>query len=162
MLRTLVQERRRQSDLAERHDVLSMLLLTRDEAGNGLSDEDIFDELITAVVAGHETTATALAWVFERVLCHPEVERKLRDESESVPLRQVDKLPLLDATIKETLRQRPPLPLVERTLTRSWSTGTQTLPAGVLVAPCLYLTQMRPELYEEPSRFRPERWIAAR
>lgn len=160
MIAEVVAQRRASAKLGDRGDVLSTLLSATAKGGT-LSDEAIDDELITAVVAGHETTATALAWAFERILCHPEVEARLRDELQHADTEDILRAPLLDATIKEALRQRPPLPLFARGLGEAWQLRDYTLPAGVIVAPCMVLTHMRPDLHEDPECFRPDRWLDA-
>jgi cytochrome P450 len=144
-----IRERRSAPDLAERDDVLSMLLQARYEDGSGMSDEELRDELMTLLVAGHETTATALSWAVERLVRHPEKLERLASGDEEY----------LDAVVKETLRLRPVLPLVLRRLTEPMEIGGRELPAGVAVAPCIYLMHRRPDVYPEPTRFRPERFL---
>lgn len=158
LLDQLIASRRRTPNLEPRSDILSSLLLARDEDGVGLSDEEIHDELITAVVAGHETTATALSWAFERILVHPSVEARLRGELDGLADDALDHSPFLDCVISEVLRQRPPFPLAARAVCAPWSLGAWELPAGVIVAPSFYLTHKRPDLFEHPERFEPERW----
>jgi cytochrome P450 family 135 len=137
----------------ERDDVLSLLLQARYEDGVGISDEDLRDQLVTLLIAGHETTATALAWAFERLLHTPaafeRVREKLADGDEAY----------LDAVCRETLRLRPVLPLVGRRLLEPMQIGGWTLPAGTKVAPCIHLIHRRPDIYPEPERFRPERFL---
>jgi cytochrome P450 family 135 len=144
-----IRERRSAPDLAERDDVLSMLLQARYEDGGGMSDEELRDELMTLLVAGHETTATALSWAIERLVRQPEKLERLASGDEDY----------LDAVCKETLRLRPVLPIVLRRLTEPMEIGGRELPAGVAVAPCIYLMHRRPDVYPEPRRFRPERFI---
>jgi len=144
-----IRERRSAPDLAERDDVLSMLLQARYEDGSGMSDKELRDELMTLLVAGHETTATALSWAVERLVRHPEKLERLASGDEEY----------LDAVVKETLRLRPVLPIVLRRLTEPLEIGGRELPAGVAVAPCIYLMHRRPDVYPEPTRFRPERFL---
>jgi cytochrome P450 len=139
--------------LEERDDVLSLLLQARHEDGRPMSDEELRDELMTLLVAGHETTATALAWAIEALARHPHVLVRLRDEID----RGEDAY--LDAVVKETLRLRPVVALVLRRLTEPMEIGGRTLPAGVSVAPCIYLLHRRPDLYPDPRAFRPERFL---
>jgi cytochrome P450 family 135 len=134
-------------------DILSLLLAARDEDGNALTDEELRDELMTLVVAGHETTATGLAWALERLVRHPEVLARLREE-------QADGgSDYLDAVIKETLRLRPVVPGVIRRLQRPLTIGGMDLPAGVHIAPSIYLIHRRPDVYPDPEAFRPERFL---
>jgi cytochrome P450 len=164
----LVAERRHAPDLAARKDVLSLLLSARDEAGQPMSDEEVHDELLTMLVAGHETTATALAWTFERLVSEPSVLARARAEVEEAGRggppdpAALAKLEYVDAIVKETLRLRPIVPVVGRVLSAPFTLAGYTLPAGTSVWPCLYLAQRRPEIYPEPERFFPDRWLGAR
>jgi cytochrome P450 len=144
-----IRRRRGAPDLAERDDVLSMLLQARYEDGHAMSDQELRDELMTLLVAGHETPATALAWAIERLVRHPEKLDRLASGDEDY----------LDAVVKETLRLRPVLPIVVRRLTEPMEIGGRELPAGVSVAPCIYLMHRRADVYPEPRRFRPERFL---
>ena len=148
-----ISERRRAEDLSEREDVLSMLLLARHEDGSPMSDAEIRDELLTLLVAGHETTATALSWAMERLTRHPEKLERLRDEVEA------GEEDYLTATIQETLRLRPVIVLVVRKLTEPVELGGYRLPAGAGVTPCIHLIHRDPEIYPEPERFLPERFL---
>jgi cytochrome P450 family 135 len=143
----------RRADPSGRDDVLSLLLAARDEDGHALSDEELRDELMTLLVAGHETTATALAWTLERLARHP-------DALASVVAEQgAGGTDLLDATIKETLRLRPVVPAVVRQLQAPMTFGGWDLPAGVHIGPSIYLLHRRPDLYSDPLAFRPERFL---
>jgi cytochrome P450 family 135 len=148
-----IRRRRGVTDLAEREDILSLLVQARDEDGSPMTDEELRDELMTLLVAGHETTATALAWAFELLLKNPDALAKL--EGELIEGGEE----YLDAMIKETLRLRPVLPVVGRTLSEDVTLGGYDLPAGTMVAPCIYLTHRRPDVYPEPERFKPERFV---
>ncbi len=148
-----IRERRAAPDLAERDDVLSMLLQARHEDGSEMSDEQLRDQLMTLLVAGHETTASSLAWAVERLVRNPPVLARLRDEVEAGDDEYVD------AVCKETLRLRPILALVLRRLTEPMEIGGRLLPAGANIAPCIYLVHRRPDIYPEPYAFRPERFI---
>jgi cytochrome P450 len=139
--------------LEERDDVLSLLLQARHEDGRPMSDKELRDELMTLLVAGHETTATALAWALEALARHPRVLARLREEVD----RGEDAY--IDAVVKETLRLRPVVALVLRRLTAPMEIGGRMLPAGVSVAPCIYLLHRRPDVYPEPRTFRPERFL---
>ena len=146
-------------------DVLSMLIAARDEAGNPMTDAELHDEMITLLVAGHETTATALAWAFHRILAHPAVLERLQAELAGVVggtglgPEHVARLEYLDATVKETLRLNPILPLVGRVLQSPLRIGDVDLPAGVVAAPCIYLAHRRADVWSEPTRFQPERFL---
>ena len=156
--------RRAASGGPERHDILSMLLRARHEDGQPMSDHELRDELMTLLVAGHETTATALAWTFQLVLAHPEVRAKIEAELEAagvappIDAARLAHLDGLDAAVKESLRLRPILPIVVRLTKGPVTINGRTFPAGVRLAPCIYLTQRRPELYPDPEVFRPERF----
>ncbi len=152
--------RRRALPTAGRHDVLSLLIAARDEDGQPLSDQALRDELVTMLVAGHETTATSLAWAVHHVLAHPEVRARLEAELATPrPPQEVARLPYLDAVCRETLRLTPIVPIVGRRLTRPLRVGNLDLPAGVVAAPCIVLAHRRPERWPEPEQFRPERFL---
>jgi cytochrome P450 family 135 len=148
-----IRSRRRAPDLAERDDVLSLLLQARHDDGSEMSDKELRDELMTLLVAGHETSATALAWALDALTHHPHVLERLRDEIDSGDDAY------LEAVVKETLRLRPVIALVLRRLTEPMEIGGRMLPAGVTVAPCIYLLHRRPDVYDEPRAFRPERFL---
>jgi cytochrome P450 len=148
-----IAERRRAGDLAERDDILSMLVAAEHEDGSPMSDAEIRDELLTLLVAGHETTATALSWAVERLVRHPEKLERLRAEV----LAGEDAY--LTATIQETLRLRPVIVLVIRKLTEPVEIGGYELPAGARVTPSIHLVHRDPETYPEPDRFLPERFL---
>jgi cytochrome P450 len=146
--------RRQATDIEQREDVLSILLQAHDEDGRPMTDQELRDELMTLLVAGHETTATTLAWAFDLLLRHPAELERLNAEIEAG-----EGTDYLDAVIKETLRIRPVLPGVVRVLTAPVQLNGFELPAGVRVAPNIYLTHRRPDVYPEPERFRPERFL---
>jgi cytochrome P450 family 135 len=148
-----IRSRRSAPDLADRTDVLSMLLQARHDDGTEMSDEELRDELMTLLVAGHETSATALAWALDALTHHPTVLARLRDEVDSGDDAY------LDAVVKETLRLRPVIALVLRRLTEPMEIGGRMLPAGVNVAPCIYLLHRRADVYDDPRAFRPERFL---
>jgi len=148
-----IAERRRTGDVEQRDDILSMLVAARHEDGSPMSDEEMRDELLTLLVAGHETTATSLSWAVERLVRHPEKLERLR--AEVIEGREE----YLTATIQETLRLRPVISIVLRKLTEPVQIGGYELPAGVSVAPCVYLAHRNPEVYPEPERFLPERFL---
>jgi len=148
-----IARRREEGDLEEREDILSLLIQARHEDGRPMSDRELRDELVTLLVAGHETTATALSWAVERLVRHPEKLARLQGE-----VRE-GKGEYLEAVVRETLRLRPVLPLVVRRLTEPVEIGGHELPAGVSVTPCIYLVHRREDVYPEPHAFRPERFL---
>ena len=148
-----IAERRDAPDLAEREDILSLMLQARFEDGRPMSDQEVRDELVTLLVAGHETTATALAWAVERLVRHPDKLARLTAEV----AEGGDEY--MTAVVQETLRLRPVISLVNRTLKVPMEFGGYELPAGVKVAPCIYLVHRRPDIYPEPDRFLPERFL---
>jgi cytochrome P450 len=153
LLRREIAERRAAEDLEQLDDILSMLVAARHEDGSSMSEAEIRDELLTLLVAGHETTATSLSWALERLVRHPEKLDRLREET----LAGEDAY--LTATIQETLRLRPVIVLVVRRLTEPVEIGGYELPAGVAVTPCIHLVHRDPEVYPEPERFLPERFL---
>jgi cytochrome P450 len=148
-----IARRRADPALEERTDVLSLLLRARDEDGEPLSDRELRDELMTMLLAGHETTATALAFAFDLLPRHPAVLARLRDE-----LAASDDA-YLDAVVTETLRLRPVIDANERTLTVPRTLCGCELPAGIRVYPAIAVVHHRADLYPEPERFRPERFL---
>jgi cytochrome P450 len=145
--------RRREAEVEERDDVLSLLLRARDEDGAPMSDEELRDELVTVLGAGHETTATALAWAIERLLRTPRVLAKLR---ESLAAGEDE---YLDATIKETLRIRPVIIDAARKLNQPLRIGGYDLAAGTCVFPAAAALHYREDLFPDPYEFRPERFL---
>ncbi|MGB7588830.1 MAG: cytochrome P450, partial [Solirubrobacterales bacterium] len=148
-----ITERRAAGGLEERDDILSALMLARFEDGEQMGDTELRDQLMTLLLAGHETTATALAWTFDLLLRHPEPLRRLR---ESLAEDQDD---YLRATISESLRLRPVVPIAGRRLAKELTVDGYTLPAGTDVTPAIWLAHTRADLYPEPFAFRPERFL---
>jgi cytochrome P450 len=149
-----IARRRGESDLDERTDVLSLLLTARDEDGRPMSDAELRDELVTMLGAGHETTATSLAFAMELLLRHPDKLASLR-----AAIAAGDGDAWLEAVMRETMRLRPVIDAAERTLTRPRRVGGHEMPPGLKVYPAIYLVHQRPDLYPEPERFRPERFV---
>ncbi|WP_163745999.1 cytochrome P450 [Mycolicibacterium helvum] len=145
--------RRRVDNLDERTDVLSMLLRAEHADGHPMSDREIRDELITLLLAGHETTASGLAWAVERIVRYPDIQARLIEETRADSDRYVD------AVVKESLRLRPVVALVGRRLQEPAVIGRVSLPAGAAVVPSIYLMHRRPEIYPDPEQFRPERFL---
>jgi len=145
--------RRAEAESEEREDVLSLLLRARHEDGSPMSDAELRDELVTVVGAGHETTATGLAWAMERLLRNPQALGRLR---ESLARGRGD---YLEATVKETLRARPVIIDVARRLTAPATIGGHRLPAGSFVVPAIAAVHLREDIYPDPQQFRPERFL---
>jgi cytochrome P450 len=147
-------QRRRSSDLEQREDVFSMLLCARDEHGEPLTDRELRDELVTLLVAGHETTATGLAWAFDLILHTPAVLARLR------AARGEDRDAYLDAVIKEALRLRAVVPGIGRVVRGGpFALGGYVIPDGMEINPSIAGTHRRPDHYPEPDAFRPERFL---
>ncbi len=149
-----IARRREEPDLAEREDVLSMLLLARDEDGEPMKDAELRDELVTLLAAGHETTATGLAWAFELLLRNPDKLARLRAE-----LAAGDET-YLEAVVKETLRVRPVILGVGRVVRgEPVELGGHTIPPGVEINPSIAAIHRRADRYPDPRVFRPERFL---
>jgi cytochrome P450 len=144
LLREEIAARREDARLAERQDVLSQLV----RAGE-MDDEELRDQIMTLLLAGHETTTTGLAWAFERLLRHPQILARAREGDDAY----------LDAVVAETLRVRPVIPAVLRALQAPIELGGFHLPAGVTVMPAITLVHSDVRLYPEPERFMPERFL---
>ncbi len=145
--------RRTEADLEDRSDVLSMLLGARDEEGRSMSDVELRDELMTLLLAGHETTASVLAFAFDLLPRNPRVLERLRDELNA------GEDAYLNAVVTETLRLRPALDSCARTLAKARIIGDWEVPAGIRIYPAIIVVQLREDLYPEPHEYRPERFI---
>src|SRR5437773_4628558 len=154
--------RRRTGGVAGRDDILSMLIAARDEDRQPMSDEELRDEMVTLLLAGHETTATSLAWVFHRLLGRPDVLGKLHVELRAAADggSDVTRLEYLDAVVKETARLSPVIPQVSRRLQAPTRIGGHDLPPGAVASPCIYLPPPRPDLCPNPAPFDPGRSLA--
>jgi cytochrome P450 len=148
-----IAEHRAKEDLEDRDDILSALILGRFEDGEGMTDTDVRDQLMTLLLAGHETTATALAWTFDLLLRHPAALKRLHDSLEE------GEDDYLRSTITESLRLRPVVPLAGRRLSKDLVADGLTLPAGTDVSPAIWLAHTRADSYPEPFAFRPERFL---
>jgi cytochrome P450 family 135 len=143
-----IASRRGDPALADRKDIFSLLMQARDEDGEPLTDKELRDELVTLLIAGHETTATGLAWAFERLVRHPDGLDRLADAEYA------------EAVVQETLRLRPPIPIVaRRVVDEPFEIGGYEIPPGVMIAPCIYLVHRRADVYPDPYAFRPERFL---
>jgi cytochrome P450 len=152
---TVISQRRRAEDLDERHDILSLLLRAQTEEGERLSDREVRDELLTLVLAGHETTANQLAWTWERLVRTPDACERLRAAVRSGE----DADDNVEAVITEGMRVRPVVPMVGRRVTVPWRLGPYAVPAGTPVDMSILLLHHREDLYPQPFSFRPERWL---
>ena len=156
------------SGATRRSDILTRFVEARDEEGAALTDDELRDEMMTLLVAGHETTALSLTWVFYRLLRHPEVCERVTAEVREVvgegPLQpeHLRRLAYTEAVFKETLRLNPVFPLVIRRIAGPVRIGGYDLGPGIFVAPCLFLAHRRPEAWQEPLEFRPERFLDER
>jgi cytochrome P450 family 135 len=148
-----IAERRDDPGLSSREDILSLLVGARFEDGSAMSDSELRDQLMTLLMAGHETTATALAWAFDLLFRAPEKLERLRGE-----VADGDHA-YLDAVIEETLRIRPVVPFVGRELRAPAELGGYRLPNGTVVMPAIYLTHTRDDVYPNPYSFMPERFL---
>ncbi len=149
-----IANRRAVEALEQRTDILSLLMLARDEDGRPMTDAELRDELVTLLLAGHETTATAVAWAVERLVRHPEKLSRLTAEIDTGESEEY-----MTAVVNEALRVRPVVPMVARVLTEPLRVGPRELPAGTRVMPSIYLTNRNPRVYEDPAAFRPERFL---
>ena len=158
-----IQERRDNPD-ASREDILSLMMAARDEQGQPMTDKEMRDELMTLLVAGHETTASSLTWAFYWIHHHPEIREKLLAELDTVDTKEdlsaIAKLPYLNAVCAETLRIYPiALVAFPRINKAAIEIMDCEYPAETWLMPCIYLTHHREDLYPEPKQFKPERFI---
>jgi cytochrome P450 family 110 len=153
---------------ADRIDVLSLLVAARDENGDALTEQELFDEMFTLLMAGIETTTTSLAWILCHMLARPDVLREVAAERERVvgsgrvSAEHIGELRYLDAVMKESARLTPATTDVARVVKRPLRIGGIDLPAGAGVSAGIYLTHHRADLWPDPERFDPERFIRAR
>jgi cytochrome P450 family 135 len=146
-----IAERRAAPDLAERTDVLSRLL--RVEGDDGLSDAELRDQLVTLLLAGHETTATALAWSLHELGRHPDLRARARAAAAS------GDDDFLEAVLKESMRLHPVIPMVVRHLMKPVTVGGVDLPAGANIGPSILISHARADNHPDPQAFRPERFL---
>ncbi len=144
------------ADPEGRNDVLALLMAARDESGHGLPDDELRDQLLTLLVAGHETTAATLAWCLERLVRHPDALHRLQ-----AALHTDDGEAHLESVIHETLRVRPVIDQVVRRLTRPIELAGHFIPAGTIVAPSILGVQ-RSDVFASPHQFQPERFLHQR
>jgi cytochrome P450 len=158
-LYAVIRARRDQGPAEGRNDVLSMLLEARDEEGQPLTDREVRDELMTLVLAGHETTANSLAWTFERLVRTPAAYERLRS---SVRTGAADADEYIEATIYEGMRIRPVIPFIVRMAKRPWRLGDYVVPANTPLGVSIVGVHHREDVYPDPFAFRPERFLASK
>jgi cytochrome P450 len=151
----VIAARRRAEGLEERRDILSLLLQARTEEGEALNDKEVRDELLTLVLAGHETTANSLSWAWERLVRNPAAHEALREAVRSGEGAEEQ----VEATIVETMRSRPVVPMIGRRVMLPWRLGPYAVSADTPVTMSILLVHHREDLYPEPFEFRPERWL---
>ncbi len=140
-------------------DVFSLLLAATDDEGKGLTTPELRDELISLILAGHETTANSLAWTFERLVRSPEAYARLKDTVRNGTKEEADAY--VEATIYEGMRVRPVISFTARMAKKPWRLGDYVIPAGTPVATSIVGVQHRDDLYPNPHAFRPERFLDA-
>lgn len=159
-LYTVIRERRAAGPATGSHDVLSMLLEARDDDGNLLTDRELRNELMSLLMAGHETTANTLAWALERLTRNPAAYDQLRQVVHGGS--QEASSAYIDATLYEAMRTRPVVPIVARRVNRPWRLGPYGIPGGSTVAVNVIALHHRPDLYPQPHLFRPERFVSSK
>ena len=150
----VIRARREAGDLGGRSDILSLLLQATTEEGEHLTDQELRDELLTLVLAGHETTANQLAWTWERLLRWPEAHERLREAVRNGHDAEGE----VERVVLESMRSRPVIPMIGRRVRLPWRFGEFGVPAGTPVLMSILLVHHREDLYPEPFDFLPERW----
>jgi cytochrome P450 len=156
----VIRERRAAANRDQRGDVLSLLLSARDEEGEPLTDHELRDELMSLVLAGHETTANSLAWTFERLLRTPPAYDRLRELVRSG--ERAGGADYVEATIHEGMRNRPVIPMIARLAMRPWRFGDYTVPARTPVGVSMIALHHRPDVYPNPHAFEPQRFLGVK
>jgi cytochrome P450 len=147
-------------------DLLSMLMAARDEDGSGMTDRQLRDEVLTFLLAGHETTAVSLSWTWYLISQRPEVEKRLREElcqvlgGRTPQLEDLPRLPYTDKVVKESMRLYPPAWSLARTVAKDIELGGYKLPMGSNVVMSPWILHRDPRFFEEPEQFNPDRWTA--
>jgi cytochrome P450 len=155
----VIAQRRQADDLGDRSDILSLLLQARTEDGEALTDRELRDELLTLVLAGHETTANQLAWTWERLVRSPAAHDRLRDAVRATGAgAEAEADAVIEATIVESMRSRPVIPIIGRRVTVPWRLGDFAAPADTPILLSILLVHHREDVYPDPFAFRPERW----
>jgi cytochrome P450 len=151
----VIAARRQVSDLDERRDILSLLMQARTEEGEAMDDKELRDEMLTLVLAGHETTANSLSWAWERLVRSPDAHEALLGAVRSGEGAEEQ----IEATIVEAMRSRPVIPLIGRRVTVPWQLGEYGVEAGKPISMSILLIHHREDLYPRPFDFLPERWL---
>ncbi len=145
--------------------LLKDLIVATYDDGSTMSDNEIRDAIVTVLAAGHDTTALALAWALELILTHPDVLEQLEAELDEIVgatlprIEQIPRLKYLDAVVRESLRVRNVIPFIVRVLKSDFSVGGITYPSNIVLCPSIHLLHMREDIYPEPYRFHPERFL---
>jgi cytochrome P450 len=169
----ILAERRRleRPEAAETPDLLSILLRERDEAGRGMDDEELRNETVTLLLAGHETTANALTWTLYLLARHPEAQERLAAEVDAVlgisgdrapTAEDLTALPFTERVLREAMRLYPPIWAIERRAVEADTIGGFQIPAGSTVVVSPWVTHRHPDFWEEPERFDPDRFTPER
>jgi cytochrome P450 len=152
----VIAQRRKDPDLEERTDIMSMLMRATTEDGDAMTDSELRDELVSLLLAGHETTANSLAWAWERLTRAPDAYHELYD---AVRENRADKADQIEYVIQETMRSRPVIPMIGRRVMVPWQLGEYGVSANTPVSMSILLIHHREDLYPEPWEFKPERWV---
>jgi cytochrome P450 len=153
----VIKQRRREADVGERRDILSLLIAARTEEGEALTDRELRNELLTLVLAGHETTANQLAWTWERLVRNPDAHERLTEATRSGA--EEDAATVVEETLNESMRNRPVIPIIGRRVLVPWQLGEYGVRADTPVTMSILLLHHREDLYPDPFSFRPERWV---
>jgi len=151
----VIAKRRGETDLGDRRDILSLLMQATTEDGEHLTDQELRDELLTLVLAGHETTANSLAWTWERLVRTPHAYERLHDAVATGGETATDEV---ERVITEGMRSRPVIPVIGRRVKKPWRLGEYVVPAETPVLMSILLLHHREDVYPDPFAFRPERW----
>jgi cytochrome P450 len=154
----VIAKRRETDDLQDRRDILSMLIQATDDDGTPMTDQELRDELLTLVLAGHETTANSLAWTFERLVRTPAAYDWLREAVRGGGSQEETEA-VVEATIHEGMRSRPVIPVIGRRVTVPWQLGEYGVEADTPVLMSILLVHHREDVYPDPFAFRPERFL---
>jgi cytochrome P450 len=153
----VIKARRKEADIEDRRDILSLLIAARDDEGEALTDRELRNELLTLVLAGHETTANQLSWTWERLVRNPDAHARLVDTVRTGSAEQ--SAAVVEETLNESMRNRPVIPIIGRRVMVPWQLGEYGVKADTPVTMSILLLHHREDLYPDPYSFRPERWV---